>query len=196
MIDDQSPMPTSDWQTGSQASLVDWRDLGNQGRQFVAGGPNAQDLERFFGQPCPPPIRVYVGLNSAESVEQRAQLALEELIRVGGFERSTLLLVTPTGTGWVDPASQDSVEYLHRGDLATVAVQYSYLNSPLTLLTDAEYGMQMAQALFEKIYGRWRALPKDTRPRFYLHGLSLGSFNSDLSFQLVDIIDDPFDKAL
>jgi uncharacterized membrane protein len=196
MIDDQSPMPTSDWQTGSQASLVDWRDLGNQGRQFVAGGPNAQDLERFFGQPCPPPIRVYVGLNSAESVEQRAQLALEELIRVGGFERSTLLLVTPTGTGWVDPASQDSVEYLHRGDLATVAVQYSYLNSPLTLLTDAEYGMQMAQALFEKIYGRWRALPKDTRPRFYLHGLSLGSFNSDLSFQLVDIIDDPFDGAL
>jgi uncharacterized membrane protein len=196
MIDDQLPMPENDLQTGSQASLVDWKDLGNQGRQFVAGGPTAEDLKSFFGQPCPAPIRVYVGLNSADSAELRAKLALEELIRVGGFERSTLLLVTPTGTGWVDPASQDSVEYLHRGDLATVAVQYSYLNSPLTLLTDAEYGMQMAQALFETIYGHWRSLPKDSRPRLFLHGLSLGSLNSDLSFQMFDIIDDPFDGAL
>lgn len=196
MIDDELPMPERDLQTGSQASLVDWKDLGNQGRQYVAGGPTAEDLEKFHGQPCPVPIRVYVGLNSADSVELRAKLALEELIRVGGFERSTLLLVTPTGTGWVDPASQDSVEYLHRGDVATVAVQYSYLNSPLTLLTDAEYGMQMAQAVFEIVYGHWRSLPKETRPRFYLHGLSLGSLNSDLSFQLVDIIDDPFDGAM
>lgn len=196
LIDDNLPVPTEDMQTGSQYSLVDWHDLGNQGRQFVAGGPTAQDLENFFGQACPVPIRVYVGLNSAESVELRAKLALDELIRVGGFDRSTLLLVTPTGTGWVDPASQDSVEYLHRGDLATVAVQYSYLNSPLTLLTDAEYGVKMARALFEAVYGHWRSLPKESRPRFYLHGLSLGSLNSDLSFQLVDIIDDPFDGAM
>lgn len=31
------------------------------------------------------------------------------------------------GTGWIDPASQTAVEYLHRGDIATVAAQYSYL---------------------------------------------------------------------
>jgi uncharacterized membrane protein len=74
---------------------------------------------------------VYVGLNSADSAEDRARLALEELMRAGGFERSVLLLATPTGTGWVDPAAQDTVEYLHRGDIASVAVQYSYLNSPL-----------------------------------------------------------------
>ena len=145
MIDDDLPLPKFEVQTGSKSSLVSWKDLGNQGRKYVAGGPTAEDLEDFTGQPCPAPIRVYVGLNSAETVDLRAKLALEELIRVGGFERSTLLLVTPTGTGWVDPASQDSVEYLLRGDVATVAVQYSYLNSPLTLLTNAEYGMQMAQ---------------------------------------------------
>lgn len=196
MIDDQLPLPIRDQQTGSQSSLVDWHSLGNQGRQFVVGGPSALDLEKFFGQPCLDPIRVYVGLNSADTAELRAQLALKELIRAGGFERSMLLLVTPTGTGWVDPASQDSVEYLHRGDVATVSVQYSYLNSPLTLLTDAEYGVQSARAVFEAIYGHWRSLPKDSRPRLFLHGLSLGSLNSDLSFQLVDIIDDPFDGAM
>ena len=196
MIDDEIPTPTNALQAGSQESLISWSTLGNQGRQFVSGVASSSDLETFFGKPCPVPIRVYVGLNSEDTPEERASLALKELIRTGAFERSILLLVTPTGTGWVDPASQNPVEYLHRGDIATVAVQYSYLNSPLALLTDAEQGANMASILFDKIYGYWRTLPKDSRPRFFLHGLSLGSLNSDLSFQLFDIVDDPFDGAL
>lgn len=196
MIDDDIPTPTNPLQAGSNDSLISWSTLGNQGRQFVSGVASSSDLETFFGKPCPAPIRVYVGLNSEDTPEERASLALKELIRTGAFGRSILLLVTPTGTGWVDPASQNPVEYLHRGDIATVAVQYSYLNSPLALLTDAEQGARMASILFDKIYGYWRTLPKDSRPRFFLHGLSLGSLNSDLSFQLFDIVDDPFDGAL
>lgn len=196
MMDDDLPRPDQKNQTGSVESLVVWEELGSQGRDFVASGPTASDLSDFLGAPTPSPIRVYVGLNSAETAAERARLALDELIRVGGFDRSVLLLVTPTGTGWVDPASQDTVEYLHRGDIATVAAQYSYLNSPLSLLTEAEYGAEMARALFTEIYGHWRKLPKATRPSLYLHGLSLGSLNSDLSFDLYDIIDDPFQGAL
>lgn len=196
MIDDDIPIPTNTLQAGSSESLISWSTLGNQGRQFVSGVASSSDLETFFGKPCPSPIRVYVGLNSAETPEERASLALKELIRTGAFDRSILLLVTPTGTGWVDPASQNPVEYLHRGDVATIAVQYSYLNSPLALLTDAEQGANMARVLFDKIYGYWRTLPKESRPRFFLHGLSLGSLNSDLSFQLFDIVDEPFDGAL
>ena len=170
--------------------------VGRQGRRFVSGGPDAADLSAFFGTPTPAPLRVYVGLNSADTPEQRARLALEELRRAGGFDRSVLLLVTPTGTGWVDEASQDPAEYLFRGDVATVAVQYSYLNSPLALLTQAAYGAENARAVFVEIYGYWSALPADARPRLYLSGLSLGSLNSDLSFDLFDIIDDPFAGAL
>lgn len=196
LIDDNLPIPTSFSQTGSKDSLIAWETLGNQGRRFVSGGPTSTQLEKFFQRPCPQPIRVYVGLNSVDSVQERASLALQELIRVGGFERSTLLLVTPTGTGWVDPGSQDTVEYLLRGDVASVAVQYSYLNSPLALLTDAQFGVQMAEVLFDKIYGHWRSLPKETRPRLFLSGLSLGSLNSDRSFHMIDIVDDPIDGAL
>ncbi|WP_020503446.1 alpha/beta hydrolase [Lamprocystis purpurea] len=196
LIQDDLPRPTRPDQTGSQASLINWEDLGHQGRRFVAGGPDAEDLSYFFSAPMPAPIRVYVGLNSADSPAQRARLALEELKRVGGFERSILLLVTPTGTGWVDASSQNPVEYLHRGDIATVAAQYSYLNSPLALLTEGAYGAEMARVLFSEVYGYWRSLPRDARPRLYLNGLSLGSLNSDLSFDLYDIIDDPFNGAL
>lgn len=196
LIDPDLPVPTGAAQTGSAQSLLRWEDLGRKGRAFVAGGPDAGALRAFFGSDTPVPIRVYVGLNAAETPEQRARLALEELVRAGGFERSVLLLVTPTGTGWVDPASQDTFEYLHRGDTATVTVQYSYLNSPLVLLTQSEYGAQTARALFVEIYDHWRTLPKDQRPRLYLRGLSLGSINSDRSFDLFDIIDDPFHGVL
>ncbi len=192
---DTAPPPQFEGTVGSR-SLVDWKDLGRQGRAFVSSGPTGDDLSAFFGVPTPAPVRVYVGLNSAETAEKRSELALQELIRAGGFDRSILVLATPTGTGWIDPGAMDTVEYLHRGDIATVAAQYSYLNSPLALLTEAEYGAEMALAMFAKIYGHWRSLPRDSRPRLFLHGLSLGAFNSDLSFNFFDIIDDPFDGAL
>lgn len=196
LVEDDLPRPERPDQAGSAASLVDWNDLGRQGRRFVAGGPTAEDLSDFFGAPQKAPIRVYVGLNTASSAAERARIAVDELERVGGFERSVLLLVTPTGTGWVDAVGQDTVEYLHRGDIATVAAQYSYLNSPLSLLTKASDGTEMAQAMFREVYGKWRGLPPDSRPKLYLNGLSLGSLNSDLSFDLYDIIDEPFGGAL
>lgn len=195
-MDAETPPPAETDRTGSAGSLVNWEDLGRQGRAFVSGGPSASDLGAFFGSPHREAIRVYVGLNSAETPEARARLALDELKRVGGFDRSVLLIVTPTGTGWVDPSGQEPVEYLHRGDIATVAVQYSYLSSPLALMTAAEYGAETARALFHEVYGHWRSLPVDARPKLYLNGLSLGSLNSDLSFDFYDIIDDPFHGAL
>jgi len=188
--------PADAMKTGSAASLLTWKELGRQGRQFVTAGPTAENLDAFFGGNAIEPIRVYVGLNSAETVKERARLALEELKRVNAFDRSALILVTPTGTGWIDPAALDSVEYLHRGDVASVAVQYSYLASGLALLMEPGYGAESARALFGEVYRHWTALPGDARPRLYLHGLSLGAMNSDLSVDFFDVISDPFHGAL
>jgi uncharacterized membrane protein len=88
------------------------------------------------------------------------------------------------------------VEYIHRGDIATVAAQYSYLPSPLALTTEAPSGAEMARALFQEVYGYWTQLPKGDRPKLYLHGVSLGALNSDLSFDLYDVLGDPFHGAL
>lgn len=75
----------------------------------MAGGPTPEALHEFFGVPTATPIRVYVGFNSADAATERARLALDELERAGGFDRSLLLLVMPTGTGWVDAVGQDTV---------------------------------------------------------------------------------------
>jgi uncharacterized membrane protein len=77
-----------------------------------------------------------------------------------------------------------------------VAVQYSYLPSMLALPTDGAYGAENARALFQAVYGHWTRLPKDTRPALYLYGVSLGALNTERSFDLHDIIGDPFRGVL
>ena len=196
LIEPERAQPTAPGKTGSTASLVRWKELGRTGRRFVASGPTAAQIGAFTGRPAHDPVRVYVGLRGADTPRARARLALEELKRQGGFARSTLIVITPTGTGWIDPAAMDSVEYLLDGDVASVAVQYSYLNSPLSLLFQPEYGAEAARVLFAEIYGYWTTLPRDARPKLYLHGLSLGAKNSEQSAELFETIGDPITGAL
>ncbi|WP_296082466.1 alpha/beta-hydrolase family protein [uncultured Agrobacterium sp.] len=196
LIEPDVPKPTDQLKTGSDGSLMTWQSLGRRGREFVATGPTAQQIASFTGRPALEPIRVYAGLNSADTPAERAKLALDELKRTGAFQRQTLLVVVPTGTGWIDPEALDTVEYLHNGDIASVAVQYSYLSSWIALLTEPDYGVETARALFEEVYGYWTTLPKDTRPKLYLHGLSLGALNSQKSSDLYDVLADPFQGAL
>lgn len=196
LIELETEPPTNPLKTGSRASLLAWDKLGRAGREFISSGPTREDISSLSGREALEPVRVYVGLRSADRPELRAKLALEELKRVGGFERSVLIVVTPTGTGWVDPAALDSVEYLHNGAVASVALQYSYLASWLYLLVDPGYGSDVARALFMEIYGYWTTLPKDGRPRLYLHGISLGAANSEQSTDLIEVMGDPFAGAL
>lgn len=195
-IEPDQQRPTDPSKTGSAASLIAWNELGRMGRRFVASGPTASEIEAFTRQPALAPIRVYAGLSAGDTAEDRAELALAELKRVGGFERSTLVVITPTGTGWVDGSAADSLEYLHNGDVASVAMQYSYLNSPLSLLIEPDYGVEAARALFSAVYKYWTTLPKDHRPKLYLHGLSLGAMNSERSANLFEILADPIQGAV
>ncbi|WHI53167.1 alpha/beta-hydrolase family protein [Microbulbifer sp. MLAF003] len=189
------PPPKDPNKTGGAHSLLSWDSVGHQGRRFLSLGPTKEDIKEVAGRGIEP-IRVFVGLNAAETPMQRAYLALEELKRLQAFDREILLIATPTGAGWIDPGAVNSLEFLYRGDVATVAAQYSYLPSPVALLTDDQYGLTSARALFKVIYEYWENLPVETRPRLYLFGLSLGAQLSEDSFDFYDIIDDPLDGAL
>ncbi|WP_028744704.1 alpha/beta hydrolase [Rhizobium mesoamericanum] len=196
LLEDGVPMPSDPAKTGSAASLVTWKGLGRQGRSFIASGPTTAEISDFWKTPAREPLRTYVGLNNAETIEERAKLALEEMKRQGAFERSLLVIIAPTGTGWIDPAAMDTLEYLHHGDVASVGLQYSYLASWLSLLVEPEYGSASARALFREVYGYWTTLPRQKRPKLYLHGLSLGALNSQVSADIFDIVADPFQGAL
>src|SRR4029453_17594264 len=107
-----------------------------RGRALVPAGRSRGQLPGFAGRPALEPIRVYAGLKSADSVTARARLVVREMDRTGAFERSVVTVVIPTGTGWVDSAVTNSLEYMYAGDTALVSMQYSYLPSWLSFATD------------------------------------------------------------
>lgn len=196
LIEPDIAQPRDPLKSGSPDSLIDWEEMGRRGREFVATAPTAAEIAEFSGADAMDPIRVYVGMTSAPTAGERAELALAEMIRTGAFERETLLVMVPVGTGWMDPGAQDTFDFMLGGDTATVAVQYSYLTSVLSLLFQPEWGIDQAQALFDAVYGHWTTLPPDDRPKFYVHGLSQGALLSQATFPLLDILGDPIDGAM
>jgi uncharacterized membrane protein len=119
---------------------------------------------------------VYVGLDSAATARERVDLALAEMERTGAFDRSLLVLVSPTGTGYVNYVAVAAVQYLALGDVATVTLQYSRRPSPLSLgmIKDAR---EQNRLLWLRVLERVRERP-GPRPRVVLFGESLGAHTS------------------
>lgn len=182
---------TSALRSGSAQSLVPWSSLGRKGRDFVAFGPTVEELQGSLE-----PIRVYVGRESAPTVQERAALAVAELQRTGAFDREVLMLAVPTGTGLVEPFSADALEYLNRGDTAIAAVAYSARPSWLSVVLDRAQARQTAQALFTQVYRVWQQIPSNDRPQLYLFGHSLGAYAWQPVVAAMPELPDPIDGAL
>jgi uncharacterized membrane protein len=188
--------PDSPDQAGGPGSLIDWETMGRQGRAFVAEAPNRQQLEDFNGEAGLEPIRVYAGLQTADTAEERAEVAVAELERTGAFEREILLLVAPTGTGWIDPYAVSPLEYMYNGDTAAVAVQYSHLPSWVLMIGNQDRAVEASRAMFEAVRDRLEQLPESSRPRLLLYGESLGSFGWEVLFDDLDDVQQQTDGVL
>jgi uncharacterized membrane protein len=199
-IDERTPAgvrpPTDPARSGSPASLVRWDSLGMQGRMFVAGGPTRQRLRQFSGIEPKEPIRVYAGLHSAATVVDDATLVVRELRRTGAFDRKVLCVVITTGTGWVDPRAASTLEYMYNGDTAIVGLQYSYLPSWLTFLTQRDQIGDAARVLFNRVHDEWANHPAGRRPMLLVFGESLGSMGAEAVFSSLADLRSRTDGAL
>src|SRR5690606_16749791 len=118
--------PTSSLRSGGPGSVVDWARTGHEGRRFLTRGPTQDDVADLSVGRATEPVRVYVGRAEADTPEERVATAVEELERTRAFDRDALLVVVPTGTGWVNEQLVQPLEYFHDGSIATVALQYSH----------------------------------------------------------------------
>ena len=189
-------VPDTELRSAGPGSLVAWEDLGRQGRAFVSSGPTVEDLNAFHGGGAVLPIRVYVGLKSADTLEERAQLLLEELKRTGAFERESLIVATTTGTGYLEPNAMTALDYATNGNLAIAGVQYSYLPSWISLLADQEKVRRTSKEVFDTVHEHWSSLPEESRPDIYVYGLSLGSFGVETILTSIDILNEPIAGAV
>ncbi|WP_114422266.1 alpha/beta-hydrolase family protein [Nocardioides houyundeii] len=173
--------PASLLRSGGPDSAVAWDEAGHEGRRFLTRGPSTDELADFATGAVTEPIRVYVGRACAETVAGRVELAMAELDRFGAFERAALLVVLPTGTGWINEQLVQPVEYFHDGDVAVVTVQYSHLPSPLAFLSESAAAGDTAVALMAAVEDRLAGLD-GVRPDLYIAGESLGSFGGAQAF--------------
>jgi uncharacterized membrane protein len=174
--------PQQPERSGSPTSFAPWETLGFQGRNFVATGPHVDELTRLNGRPAKEPIRVYVGLNTADNDESRMAVLLSELERTGAFDRKLLVIIPTTGTGWVNPVAARALEMMYNGDTALVGSQYSFLPSWISFLGDKEKSMRSGRMMIDAIHERWAKLPTDHRPKLVLYGESLGSMAGQGAF--------------
>ena len=182
--------------SGGPESLVSWESLGHQGRIFVKDGPSVDQLTAFNGTPAVEPIRAYAGLNSADGITATAELAARELERTGGLQRAIVAVATTTGTGWINEAEADALEYMYNGNTAIVSMQYSFLPSWLSFLVDKENARRAGQALFEAVDRLIRQLPEAQRPKLVVFGESLGSFGGEAPFMSLNNVLARTDGAL
>jgi len=176
-----SARPVSDFVSGGPRSSVDWQTLGREGRRFVNMALSVDDIEQVKGRPVEQPIRVFVGLDSAPTVDARAALCLQEMERLGAFSRSVICLVSPTGTGYINYAMAETLEYLTGGDCAIVAMQYSLRPSFLSLDRVA-VGREQNRALLHALSGRLLGIEPGSRPKLVGFGESLGAFTLQDAF--------------
>jgi uncharacterized membrane protein len=97
--------------------------------------------------------------------------------RLGAFDRKYLLLVSPTGTGWVDHTVTETAEILARGDIATVCIQYGKAPSFLEI-----QGVSLGRAQFRQLLWGVRqrliGIPDEDKPKVMVFGESLGAWSS------------------
>jgi uncharacterized membrane protein len=192
--------PPSPLVSGGTGSLVPFADLGQQGRRFVTDVVTPHLIRQVMGEEAVAhPIRVYVGFDSEPLYPTgRAELALAELTRTGAFDRSWLLLVSPTGTGWVDHTLIETTELLARGDLATCCIQYGRYPSFLSVQKVA-LGQSQFRLLLWGVKQRLEERPPERRPKVLIFGESLGAWTSSdvVMFQGIEGFDHyGIDRAL
>jgi uncharacterized membrane protein len=175
--------------SGSPDSLAPWATLGREGRRHALAyvrpepladpPPGAPDLSiaTVMGQPAKrSPAHVYVSLDSAPTARERVDLAMAEMERVGAFDRALIMLISPTGSGYVNYVATAAASYLTLGDVATVTLQYSKRPSPLSL-GKVKGAREQNRLLWLTILKRLRDKPAP-RPRVVVFGESLGAHTS------------------
>ena len=161
--------------SGGEGSLLPIEDVDREGRKFVGCATSPERIAAVMGEnDVQSPIRVFAGLGSADTPEERARLAIAELVRLGGLDKKRIVVFSPAGTGLVNPVAPEAEEFMSRGDVGSVCVQYSQKRS-----VRARKDLALAQETFRLVLEELdRAVGgrNGNRPEIVVYGESLGAW--------------------
>ena len=157
--------------SGGEGSALPRSELDFEGARFLGTAPDDLPLD---------PIRVFAGVRSAETIEERCRLAVAELERLGAFGRTRILVCSPTLRGYVSPVPVEAEEHLSGGDVASVVVQYFDRRTwlmPAKVPVAARTHRELLRALRERLAA------VDGAPEVVVYGESLGAWASQNVFR-------------
>lgn len=152
-------------------------------------GPLRKQLDPAHVMLTPSPLgatRTFVTVDETPTPEAGAELAVHRLVADGGLDRSAIVVVLPTGSGWVNAEAVAAFERQLGGDVALVSAQYGDLPSWWSFLIDQEPAMRSAEALVAGTLERVGDLPEAERPDVFLVGESLGALAGQAALAEVD----------
>lgn len=186
--------PVSSLISGSNGSTQPWSKLGREGQIYTAHTPGPATISAITGQAAKQPIRLYAAPETGDvDPDQLVQTIVNEIKRTGALDRKYVNVVGTTGSGWVDEYNVRTLEVLTGGDVATVAVQYSFLPSVVQFLTNRTLPAEVGTALVHKVQALIEQRPASKRPHLLLSGESLGALSTEAAFarsaQLLGTVD-------
>mgnify|MGYP006272003571 CR=1 FL=1 len=166
--------PDSPFVSAGPRSDMPFDSIGKEGRRFVTMALSADEITAVMGDPAVNPVRVVAGYEVADDIRERAALGVQDLAACGGLERSLICVASPTGVGYVNYTIIEALEYLTRGDCATIVPQYALVPSALAMPKTLD-GVMLTKLVLEELRERLEGIPEERRPRVVLMGESLGA---------------------
>lgn len=166
--------PSSAFVSCGPNSVMPFDSIGKEGRRFVLMALTAGEISNLMEEPAIDPVRVVGGYESADSIEERVELMIQDMHRLGAFDRSMIAVGSPTGVGYFNYSIAEALEYLTLGDCAIVVPQYALVPSALAL-TQTKNGESLTRLLLQRIRVELQSREKDKKPRVVLIGESLGA---------------------
>ncbi len=152
-------------------------------------GREAMEMEgkRFLGSITTDlseqPLRVYAGLGNGATVDERVQFAIARMHELGAFDKSRILVIQPTSSGYVHDSPVAAAEVLTDGDVATVAVQYNNTAAQsIEAITTLKDGAEVNERLLLAIKAEIDKLPAGAKkPEVFAYGESQGAWGSSMA---------------
>jgi len=189
--------PSSALVSGGPGATQPWSQLGREGQIYTAHTPTAAQLGALTGHDAVQPIRLYAAPRTGEvSPDELVDTIVQEIRRTHALDRRYVNVVGTTGSGWVDEYNVRSLETLTGGDVATIAVQYSFLPSVVQFLTNRSLPAQVGRKLVRRVSQLIEARPATHRPKLLLSGESLGALSTEAPFTAAAQVLSSVDGAL
>lgn len=169
--------------SGGAGSLLPAAGLDEKGVRFVSEVTPAAEIDRVMGVTgARDPIRIYGGMKHGATTDEIAGKVYDEMVRLRAFDRTSIHVYSPSGSGHVNPTAVQANEFLTRGDVASVTIQYN--NQPsVKSLGKIGVGRDAHAAILRRITDHVRAMPEGTRPTVNIYAESMGAWSSQDVFR-------------